>query len=216
MERRFAIFLWKLFHMGAIHHTLIENTRTCLLNLPCAATVWKVTNDAFSSKNHACHLWIRTAWGRKWFAVTPCKTKLVKLLRSPFSPLFQTGNSKIYTLIKRHTPGTSQLYSHGCAQWTPRRIAAGQWEQVKPKALSIPVTTSLCVMSSGWGELTVSVHMSQFICLCVQERMDVCISGTFVCTDIVCTGTLVSFFFLFFSLCIAATCKLWQVCVKSL
>lgn len=100
MERRFAIFLWKLFHMGAIHHTLIENTRTCLLNVPCAATVWKVTNDAFSSKNHACHLWIRTAWGRKWFGVTPCKTKLVKLLRSPFSPLFQTGNSKIYALIK--------------------------------------------------------------------------------------------------------------------
>lgn len=69
---------------------------------------------------------------------------------------------------------------------------------MKPKALSIPVTTSLCDEQWMGGELTVSVHMSQFICLCVQARMDVCISGTFVCTDIVCTGTLVSFFFSFF------------------
>lgn len=202
MERRFAIFLWKLFHMGAIHHTLIENTRTCLLNVPCAATVWKVTNDAFSSKNHACHLWIRTAWGRKWFGVTPCKTKLVKLLRSPFSPLFQTGNSKIYTLIKTAYTRHFTIIFSWMHTVNTKKNRSGQWEQVKPKALSIPVTTSLCVMSSGWGELTVSVHMSQFICLCVQERMDVCISGTFVCTDIVCTGTLVSFFFLSFLVCV--------------
>lgn len=198
MERRFAIFLWKLFHMGAIHHTLIENTRTCLLNVPCAATVWKVTNDAFSSKNHACRLWIRTAWGWKWFGVTPCKMKLVKLHRSPFSPLFQTGNSKIYTLIKTaYTRHFTIIFSWMCTVNT-KKNRSGPVRTGEAKSFEYTSHNLSLWWAVDGGELTVSVHMSQFICLCVQERMDVCISGTFVCTDIVCTGTLVSFFFSFF------------------
>lgn len=117
-------------------------------------------------------------------------------------PKFTTGNSKIYTLIKTAYTRHFTIIFSWMHTVNTKKNRSGQWEQVKPKALSIPVTTSLCVMSSGWGELTVSVHMSQFICLCVQERMDVCISGTFVCTDIVCTGTLVSFFFLSFLVCV--------------
>lgn len=173
MERRFAIFLWKLFHMGAIHHTLIENTRTCLLNVPCAATVWKVTNDAFSSKNHACHLWIRTAWGRKWFGVTPCKTKLVKLLRSPFSPLFQTGNSKIYTLIKNGIHPALHNYilmdAHSEHQEESQRASENRWSQKLWVCQSQPLSVWWAVDGGSW--LWVCTCHSLFVCVFKREWM---------------------------------------------
>lgn len=170
MERRFAIFLWKLFHMGAIHYTLIENTRTCLLNVPCAATVWKVTNDAFSSKNHACHLWIRTAWGRKWFGVTPCKTKLVKLLRSPFSPLFQTGNSKIYTLIKTAYTRHFTIIFSWMRTVNTKKDRSGPVRTGEAKSFeSQPLSVWWAVNGGSW--LWVCTCHSLFVCVFKREWM---------------------------------------------
>lgn len=202
MERRFAIFLWKLFHMGAIHHTLIENTRTCLLNVPCAATVWKVTNDAFSSKNHACHLWIRTAWGRKWFGVTPCKTKLVKLLRSPFSPLFQTGNSKIYTLIKtaytRHfTIIFSWMHTVNTKKNRSGPVRTGEAKSFEYTSHNL----SLCDEQWMGGADCECAHVTVY--LFVRSRENGCMHIRHICVYRHCVHRYIGFLFLpFFLVCV--------------